>query len=42
MHTAFISTSAYKGVVTKVLLAYRGIMVEAQRYTRHYKDIQRM
>lgn len=42
MHTAFILASVYKGVVAKVLLAYHEIMVEAQRYARHYTDVQSM
>lgn len=40
LHTAFISASVCKGVVTKVLLAYHGIMAETQRYTRHYTEVQ--
>lgn len=40
MHTAFISASVCKGVVAKVLLAYHEIMAVAQRYTRHYADVQ--
>lgn len=40
LHTAFISASVCKGVVTEVLLAYHEIMAETQKYARHYTEVQ--
>lgn len=39
LHTACILANVCKGIVTKLLLVYHKIIVEAQRYMRHRTDL---